>query len=141
MCQRIPEISGNMSLKCMHLTRDYQACLSSHTCISTLLVVPDPLLHISPSDGSRPSPPHFPFRWFQTLMRDKVDRIRKLYRCVTSAPPPLGPLVHHLLGERLPLETKRLCGIPQFDAICMSHYCLSLIPPFTEEVSGYLSQR
>ena len=37
-------------------------------------------------------------RWFQALLKNKSDQIKKTYRCVTSTPPPVGPMVHHMLG-------------------------------------------
>ena len=42
-------------------------------------------------------------RWFQALLKNKSDQIKKTYRCVTSAPPPVGPMVHHMLGTGIRL--------------------------------------
>lgn len=56
--------------------------------------------------------------WFNTLLKNKPDAIVKTYRCLTAAPPPLGPMVHWaVVKERQagePAHTRMLleCAVP-----------------------------
>jgi hypothetical protein len=60
--------------------------------------------------------------WFNTLLKNKPDAIVKTYRCLTAAPPPLGPMVHWaLVKERQagePAHTRMLleCAVPDADS-------------------------
>ena len=44
-------------------------------------------------------------RWFQQLLKQKGDRVRKTYRCATSHAPPVGHLIHNMLGEAMQYTT------------------------------------
>lgn len=56
--------------------------------------------------------------WFSALLKNKPGALVKTYRCLTSTPPPLGPMVHWAVVEHRaagePAHTRMLleCSVP-----------------------------